>query len=184
MLEAGQARRLFTRSDRPSVPKLTSQAAEERVMLDDPAIAVRRWRYEDEPAPEARDAGTPDEARDEGPEPADGERAMHAHDQMCKQYVHGEPCVLGAGHAGDHTRRCRSGEYGEHGLPCALPDGHGGDHQPMSVDDGDGKRGPGRPRMRDGEDTADAAAQESRTLTGPEALIAVMQLRGKLASVD
>jgi HK97 family phage prohead protease len=180
MLEAGQASRFFKRTDRPAVPK-PEPVAEERVMLDDPAVALRYWRYADEPA--------------QDPQPEDAERAMNTHDKMCRKYVHGEPCVLGDGHDGPHTPRCHGGQF-EHGLPCAMPDGHGGPHQPMAVDDGTPQRGPGRPRNRDGEDTETAQEAETRdadpqpepaqpkTMTGPEAVAAVLAMRAKLTSVD
>jgi HK97 family phage prohead protease len=178
MLEAGQAVRFFKRSDRPSaVPKAEPAAVPDEVSelraMDDPTVALRNWSYkaeEDEPEPEA-DAGGDD-----------SERAMHDHGQMCKQFHMGEPCVLGAGHEGDHANRCRGGQF-EHGLPCAMAEGHGGPHLPMSVDDGAG-RGPGRPRNRDGNDTQDAADEEKRTLLGTEALAKVLAMRGQLTAID
>lgn len=183
MLEAGQASRFFKRTDRPSAPApVTVGEADGEfrgTMLDDPAIALRRWVLADEePAQEeARDGEAAEDAQD-----AD-ERAMHSHDQMCRQFHMGEPCVLGSGHEGPHANRCRGGQF-EHGMPCAMAEGHHGAHQPMSVDDGEPQKGPGRPRNRDAGDTEDAVAEEKRTLSGPEALIAAMSMRSKLASVE
>jgi hypothetical protein len=174
MLEAGQAKRFFTRTDRPSAVPAAEPAAvpDEMRVMDDPAVALRNWTYKAEPEAE------PEEDAGEG----DGERAMHDHAQMCKQFHMGEPCVLGAGHEGDHANRCRGGGF-EHGLPCAMAEGHGGAHQPMSVDDGAG-RGPGRPRNRDAADTEAAANEEKRTLLGTEALAAVLAMRSKLTPID
>lgn len=181
MLEAGQASRFFKRSDRPS-PKPEPAAAapdEELRVMDDMAVALRSWTYvseEPETEPEPQDPAAEDET-------AGDERAMNSHDQMCKQYVHGEPCVKGAGHGGEHEPRCREGQY-EHGMPCAKPQGHDGPHVPMAVDDGEPQKGPGRPRKRDGEDADDSQGEEKRTLSGPEALAAVFDMRSKLASID
>jgi hypothetical protein len=199
MLEAGQAVRFFKRSDRPSpvpVPDVPA-VSEERVMLDDPAVALRNWKYVADPADEAAEAA----------EPAAGERAMNAHGQMCKQYTHGEPCVLKAGHDGDHAQRCHMGQHGEHGLPCAKPSGHDGEHAPMAVDDGDEddppKRGPGRPRKRDAGDADEGQAAETRdegqaaetrdeggqdpgkrTMSAVEALAESARLRLSLTPID
>jgi uncharacterized protein len=199
MLEAGQASRFFKRTDRPSAPRPAPVAApEEHVMLDDPAVALRRWSYAPEPDGESRDGARACSCGEDcacmqeaAPE---GERAMHTHEQMCKQYTHGEPCVLAAGHDGDHAQRCHTGQYGEHGLPCAKPQGHAGEHAPMSVDDDEPQRGPGRPRKRDGEDTEAAHGEETRqkdepqpgkrTLSGPEALLALEDMRRSLARID
>ena len=194
MLEAGQASRFFKRTDRPApaAPKAAPvQEAGELRMVDDAAVAVRNWAYAAEPE-ESRDgsskvctcgddcacmqdAGVPDL---ELPESA---RALHTHDQMCRQYHMGEPCVLGAGHDGPHANRCRGGQF-ENGMPCAMAEGHGGPHMPMSVDDGQPQRGPGRPRNRDGAE-ADGG-EEKRTLSGPEALVQVMQMRSALTVID
>jgi uncharacterized protein len=175
MLEAGQAVRFFRRTDRPSAPKpaAASEANGEfrGVMLDDPAVALRNWSYADEP----------EEDRAAGDEESE-ERAVHSGDTMCRKYVHGEPCVLGDGHDGEHRGRCHSGQF-EHGLPCAKVDGHRGEHVPMEVDDDEG-RGPGRPRNRDAVDTQDAQEAEHRTMTGPEALAAVLAMRDGLTAVD
>lgn len=188
LLEAGQAIRFFRRSDRPSaepkgMPDYDKGASlpvtvppEERVMLDDPAVALRNWDY------------APDDSDVSFEQHVEETRAMHNADTMCRKYVDGEPCVMGTGHDGDCTGRC----YGRpHGLPCAMASGHAGAHTPMEVDDGAG-RGPGRPRNRDAEDTEDAQAAETRaadeaaaqTMSGPEAIAAVMAMRGKLTSID
>jgi HK97 family phage prohead protease len=177
MLEAGQASRFFKRTDRPSAPK-AEPVPEVRAseMLDDPAVALRNWAFKDEPEAEDRSAEATEDAA------AGDERAMHSHDQMCKQYTNGEPCVLGAGHDGDHAPRCHGGQF-EHGMPCGMAEGHAGAHQPMAVDDGNGP-GRGRPRTRDGGDTEDSGQAETRTLSGPEALAQAALLRLNLAVID
>ena len=177
MLEAGQAMRFFKRSDRNAPKPVPAEPEQELRVMDDEAVALRHWTYvSDDEEPEAR-AAEESEA---------DERAMHSHDQMCKQYTHGEPCVLGAGHDGEHAQRCHIGQYAEHGLPCAKPAGHDGDHAPMAVDDDMPKRGPGRPRAnRDGLESEETASAENRnTLSGPEALIAAMDMLGKLTKID
>lgn len=178
MLEAGQAKRFFTRSDRPSKPKTVQEpVAEERVMVDDPAVALRNWTYK-----EADGEAGPEEPEvpEEETEDTD-ERAMNNHDQMCRQYVQGEPCVKAAGHDGDHAQRCHGGQW-EHGMPCAKVDGHNGPHVPMAVDDGEPQKGPGRPKKRDAEDASEG--EEKRTMSGPEALAAVYALRERLTVLD
>ena len=195
MLEAGQAIRFFRRSDRPAVKVAPDPATlpvtvpqEDRVMLDDPAVALRNWTYG---GVDDADEGTMEQHVAET-------RAMHNHDTMCRKYVDGEPCVMGSGHDGDCAGRCWQRPMG---LPCAMVAGHSGGHTPMEVDDGAG-RGPGRPRNRDAEDTDDAenaetrdaegtgdaedtaADGEQRTLTGPEAIAAVMAMRDKMAVLD
>ncbi len=199
MLEAGQASRFFKRTDRPSAPAPVPAVPEVRTseMLDDPAVALRRWSFAatpDEPE-ETRAGGKVCTCGDdcacmqEMDEPGDGERAMNDHDHMCKQFIHGEPCVKGMGHDGEHAPRCHDGQF-QHGLPCAKVQGHDGPHVPMSVDDGQPQRGPGRPRNRDAEDTDDAAksevraAEEPKTMTGPEALAAVLAMRAQLTPVE
>lgn len=179
MLEAGQAIRFFKRTDRASTPKPELTPAEEdRGMLDDSAVALKNWTYVGEEGGETRSAedAAADEAQAE-------DRAVHTPEQMCRQYHNGEPCVLGAGHDGDHAPRCHGGQF-ENGLPCAMAEGHHGAHQPMSVDDGEPRRGPGRPRNRDGNETEDAQGEEKRTMTGPEALAAVLKMRSELTPVD
>lgn len=182
LLEAGQASRFFKRTDRPSAPKAAPAAepAGELRMVDDGAVAVRNWTYAAEAEEEAAEAQEATEDQSQG---AEGERAMNSHDQMCRQYHNGEPCVLADGHDGPHANRCHGGQF-EHGMPCAKAEGHGGPHVPMSVDDGQPQRGPGRPRNRDGNGTENAQEQEKRTLSGPEALVAAMALRGRLTPVD
>lgn len=196
MLEAGQASRFFKRTDRPSVKPEPVAVPEIRAgeMLDDPAVALRNWRLVEVPE-EARDGkvctcGDDCACMAEAPADADGdsddaasERAMNSHDAMCKQYVHGEPCVKGMGHDGEHAPRCHDGGF-QHGLPCAKVQGHTGPHVPMSVDDDAPQRGPGRPRNRDGNDTEDAQEQEKRTLSGPEALAAVFEMQKTLTAID
>jgi HK97 family phage prohead protease len=172
MLEAGQASRFFTRTDRPSAPEAVPEVRDSK-MLDDPAVALRNWSY----APDGTDV-TWDQHLEET-------RAMHNRDTMCRKYVDGEPCVMGAGHDGDCTGRC----WGRpDGLPCAMASGHHGAHTPMEVDDGAG-RGPGRPRTRDAEETEDTQSQETReqekhTLSGPEALMQVLAMREQLTLID
>jgi hypothetical protein len=189
MLEAGQAMRFFRRTDRPTplAPVAAAAAAGgdfRGIMLDDAAVALRNWSYadedtEDRAAGEDEDAAVLERSAEEILEHAQETRAMHNADTMCRKYTDGEPCVMGTGHDGDCTGRC----YGRpHGLPCAMAAGHVGAHTPMEVDDG--MRGPGRPRNRDAEDTEAAQEQEQRTMSGPEALLAVEQIRGKLASID
>jgi hypothetical protein len=186
MLEAGQASRFFKRTDQsaphPLAPKYP--VPEAGVMLDDPVIALRNWSYAEEDNGEDRVAEQEDEQRGHTPEEilehAEETRAMHNAESMCRKYVDGEPCVMGAGHGSDCTGRC----YGRpHGLPCAMAAGHGGDHTPMEVDDGAG-RGPGRPRSRDAEETETAQAEEKRTLSGPEALVAAMAMREQFTLID
>jgi hypothetical protein len=184
LLEAGQASRFFKRTDRPSAPRpaIAPPAAGESVMLDDQAVALRRWSYAPEPEERAADEGEP-VSREQHIEET---RAMHNAETMCRKYTDGEPCVMGAGHDGDCNGRCYARP---HGLPCAMANGHHGAHTPMEVDDGAG-RGPGRPRNRDGEQTEDAQAaetreqQEKRTLSGPEALMALEDMRRSLTSID
>jgi hypothetical protein len=179
MLEAGQAMRFFKRSDR-SAPKPVPEQdpVEELRVMDDIAVALRDWTYVEDTEERAADDATEGATED-----ATDERAMHTHDQMCRQYHMGEPCVLGAGHEGPHANRCRGGQF-EHGMPCAMAEGHHGAHAPMAVDDGEPQRGPGRPRNRDGGETEEAQSEEKRTLTGPEALIAAMEMQGRLAKLD
>ncbi|HEY1705622.1 MAG TPA: HK97 family phage prohead protease [Trebonia sp.] len=180
MMEAGQAARFFKRTDRPSAPgaePVPVPETREQTMLDDPTVALRHWTYAD------------DDTDVTAEQHADETRAMHNADTMCRKYVDGEPCVQGAGHDGDCKGRC----YGRpHGLPCAMVQGHGGEHQPMAVDDGNG---PGRgrpPAHRDGseaegesEEQREAAdPAENRTLTGPEALLKALEMRGQLTPVD
>lgn len=176
MLEAGQAKRFFTRSDRPSKPKPAEEPVqEERVVVDDPAVALRNWTYK-----EADDEAEPEEPGVPGEETEDAdERAMNAHEQQCGMYVDGSPCVKGQGHDGNHAGPCY---HRPNGLPCAKPEGHMGPHAPMAVDDEQGQKGPGRPKKRDGEDAS--GGEEKRTLSGPEALAAVYALREKLAVLD
>lgn len=187
MLEAGQAVRFFKRTDRPSaVPKAEPAAVPDEVSelrtMDEPAVALRNWSYkleaaEAEPA-EARDAGEGEPVSRE--QHIEETRAIHNADTMCRKYVDGEPCVMGAGHDGDCTGRC----YGRpHGLPCAMPMGHAGAHNPMEIDDGAG-RGPGRPRNRDAEDVQEGAEPEKRTLLGTEALAEVLAMRSKLTVIE
>lgn len=170
MLEAGQASRFFKRTDQPR-PVFTPPPEVRRgpvETVDDPAVALRSWKY----APEEPDVTLEQHAEET--------RAMHGSDTMCMRYTDGEPCVRGAGHDGDHAGRC----WGRvDGLPCNQVSGHGGQHTPIEVEDGEG-RGPGRPRTRDAGDTEDKQSEEKRTLTGPEALVAVMALRDKLTVID
>lgn len=185
MLEAGQAMRLFKRTDRSSVPPEHDQdyptgayvpspvrSEERNKPLDDPAIALRNWTYEtsdDDVNLEQHVAET---------------RALHGVENMCMRYTDGEPCVRGSEHEGEHSGRC----WGRaDGLPCARVNGHAGAHTPMQVDDDSPQRG--RPKKRDGNDTEDAANEEQRseakrTLSGPEALLAVMEWQTKLTSID
>jgi HK97 family phage prohead protease len=167
MLEAGQAMRFFTRTDRPA-PKLEEVRTEGREsgVLDDPAIALRDWTF----------TGDGSEVRADEAEAGGGEdRAVNAHEAMCQKYVDGEPCVKADGHDGTHASRCYQHPGG---LPCAKPMGHGGEHTPMAVDDGE----PGRTRRRDGEEAAED--EEKRTLSGPEALVAAMSFRDQLTVID
>ncbi len=181
MLEAGQAMRFFKRTDRPSLPKAEPEAAELR-MVDDIAVAEKRWRFADEEPGD--EAPATDDATDSATEDdTDGERAMNDHAAMCKQYTDGEPCVKGTGHDGDHAPRCRSGEYGTGtACPCAKPSGHMGPHVPMAVDDEQPQKGPGRPKKRDGEDAGQE--DEVRTLSGLAAIAAAMDMRQKLTPID
>lgn len=182
MLEAGQAMRFFKRTDRPAAkaqPALPE--SDELRMVDDETVALRTWTYADEAEaePETVDEDTTGEASEDD----DDERAMNTHDQMCKQYTDGEPCVKGTGHGDDHAPRCKGGEYGTAtGLPCAKVSGHNGPHVPIAIDDEAKKSGPGRPKMRDGEEAGQG--EEKRTLSGPAALAAVMAMRQKMASID
>jgi uncharacterized protein len=188
MLEAGQASRFFRRTDRSSAPKPAEEGAPETRaevpelselrMVDDPTVALKNWSLKPEDVPEER--SDPERTAEEILAHAEESRAMHNSETMCRKYTDGEPCVQGAGHDGDCKGRC----YGRpHGLPCAMVQGHGGDHQPMEVEDGNG-RGPGRPKMRDAEDTADTQGQEKRTLSGPEALLALTAMRASLTAID
>lgn len=190
MLDAGQAMRFFTRTDRPTAKPVTEEARGD--MLDDPAVALRNWKFEEAPAEApAPDAPESDEdALDDTPAARSAEeilahaeetRAMHNHETMCRKYVHGEPCVLGAGHDGDCNGRCWGNKDG---IPCAMADGHSGEHVPHAYDDGNGP-GRGRPRstaMRDGEE-ADGG-EETRTLLGTQALAEVFALRARLTRID
>jgi HK97 family phage prohead protease len=186
MLEAGQAIRLFKRSDRPVPKPAPVPETRESGMLDDPQVALRHWTYvaEEEAAGEERAEQEDEEQREHTAEEilehAEESRAMHNADTMCRKYVDGEPCVMGSGHDGDCTGRCYSRP---NGLPCAMAAGHHGAHTPMEVDDGAG-RGPGRPRNRDAGETEAAAEAEKRTLTGPEALAAVFAMREQLTVID
>lgn len=184
MLEAGQAMRFFKRSDRNAPKPVPAEPAEELRVLDDEAVALRAWTYVGDEETRAAEELIDKEALAEAVE---AERALHTHDQMCKQYTHGEPCVLGAGHDGEHAQRCHMGQYAEHGLPCAKPAGHDGEHAPMSVDDDMPKRGPGRPRgqNRDGLESEETASAENRgTLSGPEALLAAMAMFDGLTKIE
>lgn len=187
MLEAGQASRFFKRTDRPSAPKVAAvPEVRDSGMLDDPQVALRNWTFKAEPEeeeqePEAASADEPvTRSLEEIVAHANETRAMHNAESMCRKYVDGEPCVQGAGHDGDCQGRC----YGRpHGLPCAMVMGHHGAHQPMEVEDGNG-RGPGRPKTRDAADTEQAQGEEKRTLSGPEAIAALMTMRDKLTPID
>jgi uncharacterized protein len=180
MLEAGQASRFFRRTDRPSVPAEPAAETRDSEMVDDAAVALRNWTFASEDTDEDRSAEEVHTA-EEILAHAEESRAMHNADTMCRKYVDGEPCVQGSGHPGDCKGRC----YGRpNGLPCAMVQGHGGEHQPMAVDDGNGP-GRGRPPVhRDAEETQDVQESESRTLSGPEALVAVMAMREQLTPID
>jgi uncharacterized protein len=188
MLEAGQASRFFRRTDRPSEVKgipdyakggiVPAPEARDSRVIDDAAVALRNWTFAGDDAEEDRSAEA-EHTAEEVLAHAEESRAMHNADTMCRKYVDGEPCVMGTGHDGDCAGRC----YGRpNGLPCAMVQGHGGQHTPMEVDDGAG-RGPGRPRNRDGAETQDAQEQEKRTLSGPEALMRVLERKKSLAQI-
>lgn len=196
-LSAGQAMKFFKRSDRPSapaaapeVPSLSKDASEAR-MLDDPAIAVRNWRWDTsgpaEPAaPEATEARESDQETDEERRA----RTAHfmAHENLCRRYVHGEPCVRPAGHADDCNGPC----YGrKDGLPCSQPGGHEGDHEPMAIsnsrsagDEGtetrDGAEATGEaaePEAEGDESAAEDEAQRSAQMAQMERDLAEMRMR-------
>lgn len=190
MLDAGQAMRFFTRTDRPSAKPVPDEVRGD--MLDDPAVALRNWKFEDAPV-ETPVPGAPEDDEDKLDDTpaarssdeilahAEETRAMHNHATMCRKYTHGEPCVLGAGHGDECRGRCWGNKDG---VPCSMADGHTGDHVPHAYDDGNGP-GRGRPRLsslRDGEEASEG--EETRTLLGTEALAEVYALRAKLTPIS
>lgn len=135
IMQAGQANRFFSRTDRPSAPKLDKASAESRA-VDDQALAIRAWKYEedDEEYVETPDEPTDDATTEENARPTDEEvRAAlknMGHDQICKQWVDGQPCVRPTGHDGEHAPLCWAQKAG---MPCHMPQGHDGDHEPLNV---------------------------------------------------
>ncbi len=190
MLEAGQAMRFFKRTDR-SAPKPVPAAdpVEELRVLDDPAVALRDWTYVEDTEERAAEAETeeaavPEERSiDDMVQHLEETRAMHSHENMCRRWVDGEPCVLGKDHDGDDRGRC----WGRvDGLPCGMADGHAGAHVPHAYDDGNGP-GRGRPRAnRDGTASEETASAENRdgTMSGPEAVAAAIDIFSGLTKID
>jgi uncharacterized protein len=175
ILEAGQASRLFRRTDRSSLPALDNASAanrEESRVLDDPAIALRRWAYADEPAP-AGDTVVPEEDRTiRSEEEIRAAMKPKSTDQLCMRFHHGEPCVRPAGHAADGPNSAEGGHaglcWGRHdGLPCNQHEGHEPPHTPLTV----------ASRSEEGDEPEKRAA-ETTTLSGPEALRKMFE-RGK-----
>ena len=170
MLEAGQAKRFFRRTDKrlPKLDRPTSAEREESRVLDDPAISLRRWRYSDEADDQWTD---PDERV--APDADELRAAMKSlsHEQLCQKWVQGEPCVRPDGHDGDHAPLCYARKSG---LPCHKPMGHDEDHEPMQV------------KTRDGEDedTETRSAPDSTSgLSVVEALATLAKTRQRLTQL-
>lgn len=144
MVEAGEAVRFFKRSDRPSVPSLDKESAEARMNDDDelPPTEAELDEQERQAEEAAAAAAAPEPSGDETT-PAADERsawsdeetrarraALIAHENLCRMWTHGEPCVMPKGHGDDHAGPC----WGRvDGLPCNGPMGHGGKHTPMPI---------------------------------------------------
>ncbi len=141
ILEAGQASRFFKRTDRASAPKLDRTSAsdrEESRVLDDPAIALRRWTYAEEAAPEGDDMVPEDDRSVRTEEEIRAIMKPKPTDQLCMRFHHGEPCVRPAGHEADGPSAAEGGHaglcWGRHdGLPCNQHEGHEGMHTPLTV---------------------------------------------------
>jgi hypothetical protein len=178
MLEAGQASRFFRRTDRPSVPVVTPSAAvnrEESRVLDDPAVALRRWVIAEEPAPEGDDM-VPEDDRSVRTE--DEIRAAKGKEfgQMCRKYIAGEPCVRPAGHDGhEDGSGCKGLCWGRHnGLPCNQEQDHEGPHTPIRVDS----------RSEEGEPSEERQEEaEPVTMTGPEAMRKMFERKKALTAL-
>jgi hypothetical protein len=184
MLETGQAARLFHRTDKLPVIKKPEVSKEETRVLDDPAVSLRTWRYDDvQPADEVW--SEPDERI--APDEDELRAALKSmdHSKLCKQWVHGEPCVRPAGHGPDGDGD-GDGEDGGHrplcyarkgGLPCPKPMGHDGDHEPMDVKTRDAEEGETPEEGRNGE------SEEPKTLTGPEAMAKMLARKRELTQL-
>lgn len=168
MLEAGQASRFFRRTDRPSLPKLdvpSAESREESRVLDDPAVALRRWTY----APEqSQDQEWTALEQRTVPDEEELRAAMKnmSHEQLCQRWVSGEPCVRPDGHDGEHAPLCWARKAG---MPCHKPMGHDGDHEPMHV------------MTRDNGDSG--TETRSTTLTGPEAMRRMFERKKNLTQL-
>lgn len=163
MLEAGQAKRFFRRTDKrlPRLDRPSAADREESRVLDDPAISLRRWRYADEDddqwtGPDERVAPDEEETR--------AALKSLSHEQLCQKWTHGEPCVRPDGHEGEHSPLCYARKGG---LPCHKPLDHDEDHEPLRV------------MTRDGEDEG----EQPETRSGPEpaAGLSAVEALAKLA---
>jgi uncharacterized protein len=182
ILEAGEARRFFHRTDRqlPVIPKPAAAQEESRV-LDDPAISLRDDSRV-EPEPEVGDVMVPEDERFIR-EWGEIRAAMKpkSTDQLCMRFHHGEPCVRPTGHPADGDNAAEGGHaglcWGRHdGLPCNQHMGHEGMHTPITVASRDGENAEPEPEKREGE-------PEVPNLSGPEAMRKMMDRRKTLTAL-
>ena len=169
MLEAGQASRFFRRTDRQLTRIEPEKSHEDTRVLDDPAVALRGWIYAEETpqddqwtAPDQRVAPDADETR----------AAMKnlGHDQICKEWTDGQPCVRPKDHDGEHAPLCWSHKSG---LPCHMPMGHDGDHEPMNV----------HTREAEAAEPEQRGNPEPGTLSGPEAMRKMLNRKKTLTAL-
>lgn len=168
MLEAGQASRFFRKTGSvPVLDKRTAADREETRVLDDQAIALRRWTYAEEPAPEGDDMVPEDDRSIRSEEEIRAAVKPRTTDQLCMRFHHGEPCVRPSGHPADGPNAPEGGHaglcWGRHdGLPCNQHEGHEGTHTPLSV------------ASRDGEEESEQRSEEEpetpATLSAVEAM--------------
>lgn len=162
-LAAGQAVKFFRRTDRPSAIPVLDHASAEGRMMDDTAVALRNWRFDDDaPAVAAEEAspgaGDPGTGTAERVAPAEAElrAALTGYDDLCRMWTGGEPCVRPKGH--DDEDGCapacwmRSG-----GLPCSRVMGHEGEHEPMRISGSRDAGGQEGAETRDGAEIEGAA---------------------------
>lgn len=169
MLEAGQAARFFRRTDRrlPVIPKpeRTEPDYGDTHVLDDPAIALRRWTYADEALPEGDTMIAEEDRELRSEEEIRAAVKPRTTADLCMRYHHGEPCVRPIGHPADGPDAEEGGHAGlcwgrRDGLPCNQHMGHDGDHTPVTV----------ASRSDEGEAPEQRSEPTPATLTGPEAM--------------
>jgi len=192
ILEAGQAKRLFHRSDRPSAPALDKRSAQEREetrVLDDPAVSLRSGKAAAEPVPEGDTMVPEDERAIRSEDEIRAAMKPKSTDQLCMRFHHGEPCVRPTGHAADGPHAEEGGHaglcWGRHdGLPCNQHEGHEGQHTPMTVASRDGAAAGGEPETRSEEPVTDPVPEPPKNLSAAEALVKLAERRKSLTALD